>query len=114
LDILDGSGFTVKLSKCVFATKVVTFLGYQIDQHTIRPASQFINKVANLQPPKDVTGVKSVVGTLQYVRRMVPYFSQRLDPIVNLTRKGVKFEWTPKHQELFDEIKSAITKAPFL
>ncbi|KAI2807356.1 hypothetical protein BLOT_009321, partial [Blomia tropicalis] len=37
-----------------------------------------IDKIKNLKEPKNVTDVKSIIGTMQYIRKMIPYFSYKL------------------------------------
>ena len=39
---------------------------------------------------------------------------KRLIPIYNLTRKGVPFEWTDEHQNIFEGLKKDIANPPVL
>ena len=53
----------------------VVFLGFEINGGSIKPATGMIDKIKNLKEPKNVTDVKSIIGTMQYIRKMIPYFS---------------------------------------
>ena len=41
-------------------------------------------------------------------------FSKMATPMTNLIRKEVKFEWTAKCEESFQELKGRLTSAPVL
>ena len=49
-----------------------------------------------------------------YYRRFVQDFSKIVAPMTKLTRKGVKFVWTEKCAEVFEELKSRLTTTPIL
>ena len=49
----------------------------------------------------NVTEVKSFIGLVGYYRRFVKGFSKVAHPITYLQKKGVRFEWKPKHEESF-------------
>ena len=54
------------------------------------------------------------MGIVGYYRKFVERFSAIAYPITSLQRKGVKFEWTKKFQNSFEQLKLKLTTAPIL
>ncbi|KAL0243064.1 hypothetical protein GEMRC1_005625 [Eukaryota sp. GEM-RC1] len=62
-----------------------------------------IKAVLEIPTPKTVKDVRSLVGSINYIRDWLPGISKLIAPIIALTKgkpKGVK--WEPKHQQAFD------------
>ena len=70
--------------------------------------------VALWHPPTSVKQVKSFLGLVTYYSKFIKNFADVCRPLHNLTRKEVKFEWTDKCQEAFEEIKKRMTASPVL
>ena len=61
-----------------------------------------------------MTEVRSFLGLARYYRRFIEGFSKIAAPLMALTRKGEKYEWTQKYEESFQELKRRLTSAPIL
>ena len=64
--------------------------------------------------PKDVVDIQSFMGLIGYYRRFIQGFSKIAYPITSLQKKGVKFVWSSKCQESFENLKRLLTMAPML
>ena len=73
-----------------------------------------IEVVVNWKPPRSVTEVRSFLGLARYYRRFVKGFSVIASPLTKLLRKGVKFEWSDKCQNIFEQLKEMLVEAPVL
>ena len=73
-----------------------------------------IEAVVNWKPPRSVTEVRSFLGLARYYRRFMKGFSVIASPLTKLLRKGVKFEWTNKCQDMFEQLKEMLVKTPIL
>ena len=73
-----------------------------------------IEAVVNWKPPRNVTEVRSFLGLAGYYRRFVRGFSVLASPLTKLLRKGIKFEWTDKCQNSFEQLKGMLVEAPLL
>ena len=51
--------------------------------------------------------VRSFLGAVTFYKSMFPIRSHLLCPLTELTAKGA-FEWLPRYQKLFDEMKAII------
>lgn len=73
-----------------------------------------IKAIMEWPAPTSVTEVHSFMGLAGYYRKFVENFSRIALPITILIRKNVKFQWTPKCEEAFQELKRRLTSAPVL
>ena len=55
----------------------------------------------NLPIPKNPMKVRGFLGLAGYYRRFIQNFSKIVTPLINLTRKGTKYEWTEQCEEAF-------------
>ena len=103
-----------KLRKCDFWLKEVSFLGHIVSSKGIRVDPAKIEAVVNWKLPQSVTKVRSFLGLAEYYRRFVKGFSVIASPLTKLLRKGVKFEWSNKCQNSFEQLKEMLVEAPVL
>ena len=81
---------------------------------SIRVDPAKIEAVVNWKLPRSVTEVRSFLGLARYYRRFVKGFFVIASPLTKLLRKGVKFEWTNKCQDSFEQLKEMLVEAPIL
>ena len=114
LHMLREKKLYAKLSKCDFWLKEVSFLGHIVSSEGIRVDPTKIEAVVNWKPPQNVTEVRSFLGLTGYYRRFLRGFSVIASPLTKLLRKGIKFEWTDKCQNSFEQLKGMLVEAPVL
>ena len=73
-----------------------------------------IEVIVNWKPPRNVTEVRSFLGLAGYYRRFVRGFSVIASPLTKLLRKGIKFVWTDKCQNSFEQLKGMLVEGPVL
>ena len=66
--------------------------------------------MVNWKPPRSVTEVRSFLGLAGYYRIFVTGFFVIASPLTKLLRKGVKFEWTDKCQDSFEQLKEILVE----
>ena len=54
------------------------------------------------------------MGLAGYYLRFIEGFSSSARPLSDLLKKTVAFEWTQKHQQIFEDLKNALCIAPVL
>ncbi|XP_062080721.1 uncharacterized protein LOC133785510 [Humulus lupulus] len=64
--------------------------------------------------PKNVSEVRSYLGLAGYYRRFVEGFSKIAASMTELTRTNLKFTWSDKCEQSFQELKSRLISAPVL
>jgi hypothetical protein len=114
LQVLREHKLYAKLSKCIFYQKKIHYLGHIISADGITVDPEKIEAIRGWPVPRNVTEVRYFMGLVGYYRRFIKGFSKIASPITSLQKKGVKFEWTPKCEESFQQLKDILTSAPIL
>ena len=109
----------VKLSKCKFAQIEVKFLGHIISQNKMKTNPEAVEAVKRWQKPagtgkQAVTAIRGFLGTINWYRKFIPRCADISRPLIHLTKKNVKFEWTPECQKSFENLRDALISAPVL
>ena len=87
---LQGAGLTLKPSKLQFGSKQVKYLGHVISEHGITVVGDREKAISELPDPKNIKELRSLLGTLNFVRRFVPEYAEVTAPLVELTKKQYK------------------------
>ncbi|XP_050077299.1 uncharacterized protein LOC126564332 [Anopheles maculipalpis] len=64
-------GFTIRREKCAFNKPEIRYLGHIIDSRGLRPDPAKIDAIKKLPPPKDVTGVRSFIGAINFYAKFI-------------------------------------------
>ena len=113
---LTEAGLTVKLGKCSFAKKNVSFLGHLVGQGRISPQESKTMAIKNFQKPRTKKDLRAFLGLAGYYRRFVPDFSATTACLSDLTAKKLPdiLKWEDQHQKAFDHIKRQLAEGPTL
>ena len=111
---LEAAGLMLKPSKCRYLCPVLPFLGHIISADGVRVCPDKVAAIANLEPPETVKLVRGFIGMCSYYRKFIPNMAEIAKPLVRLTKKSVKFEWTEECQEAFNLLKQKLATAPVL
>jgi hypothetical protein len=103
-----------KLSKCEFWLKEVLFLGHIISEGGISVDPSKVKDVLSWNTPQNVSDIRSFLGLAGYYRRFIEGFSKISKPMMELLAKGNTFEWTPRRETSFQELKKRLTTTPVL
>ena len=114
LEVLDKAGFSLNPDKCSFIKQSTIYLGYEVKNGNIRPHNDRIKALTELPPPKDRTALRSFLGLCSYFRNFVPNFSLKCAPLYKLTSIKERFEWTPEHEQIRQEVIQLLTSEPCL
>ena len=96
----------------LFAAKEVSYLGHRVTEEGFLPDPSLLTAIREVQPPKNVTEVRSFLGLAGYYRRYVKNFATIAGPLHALTRKDAVFHWSSKCQDVFDRLKTLLTTSP--
>ncbi|KAL0204907.1 hypothetical protein P9112_000214 [Eukaryota sp. TZLM1-RC] len=112
------------LPKCHFVSSrhPIKILGsvFQNKQRTIDPTR--VESLLNLPRPKTIKDVRSLVGSVNFIREWLPQVSELIAPIIRLTKKdgtnsnvkpkprAQRLQWTDMHDGLLRKIKQLIAK----
>jgi hypothetical protein len=89
-------------------------LGHIITEEGIEVDSEKIKSIEGWPSPRNHFELRSFMGLAGYYRRFIEGISRISHPITSLQNKGVKFEWTPECERIFEHLKILLTSAPIL
>jgi ribonuclease HI len=73
-----------------------------------------VKNVLSWNTPQNVSDIQSFLGLAGYYRRFIEGFSKIAKPMTELLEKGKTFEWTPRREASFQELKKRLTMTPVL
>nr|GEU90864.1 reverse transcriptase domain-containing protein [Tanacetum cinerariifolium] len=103
--------------KCAFGMREGTFLGYKVDADGLRVSSDKVKAVIDLPSPKCLKDVQKLNGKPASLNRFLSKSAKKSLPFFKTLKKCTKksgFQWTPKAEEAFKEMKQSIAKLPML
>ena len=86
---LQAADLTLKPSKIHFGPKEVQYLGHVLSADGIRIGEDRIKAIIDLKTPTTIKEFRSVLGTINFVRKFIPNLATIIEPLVALTRKSV-------------------------
>ena len=104
------NGFLLNPSKCVFGSKRLDYLGYEISHNGWCINKSKVEDLLKVKPPTTTTEVRSFTGLCNFYLNCVPNLQRILQPLHQLTGKK-KFIWDGKCQEAFDMAKRKLAEA---
>lgn len=111
---LRKANLRINPEKCSFMKKSIKYLGHVVGEDGIQTDPEKIAAIKEMTPPKDVKGVRRVLGVASWYRRFVPDFADLVSPITSLLKKSVKWKWEKEQQDAFELLKERLTGAPVL
>ena len=114
LQKLKESGLALNEKKCEYSKPSIVFLGHVISKDGTAPDPSKTKAIREMSPPTKVSELRSILGMIQYLGKYVPNLSDVLQPMNELLRDDVCWNWTHRQQEALDKVKALITQAPVL
>ena len=108
---LHGKNLKINPSKCVFATKKLTFAGYSLTDKGTHPDPSKVDAVNNAKTPANATEVRRFLGLVNFCSQFIKNYATLTEPLRQLTRKGEPFVWNEKQQKSFVKLKECLTEA---
>ncbi|KAL0554251.1 hypothetical protein IC582_008168 [Cucumis melo] len=114
LQTLREKQLYAKFNKCEFWLEQVVFFGHVVSAKGVSVDPYKVEAIVNWERPISATEVRSFLGLAGYYRHFIKDFSRLALPLTALTRKNVKFEWSDKCEQSFQELKKRLVTAPIL
>ncbi|KAL7290500.1 hypothetical protein TKK_0015274 [Trichogramma kaykai] len=114
LEAILEEGFRLKFTKCKFARNYAKYLGHIISDNSIKPLKDYLAAVKEFPTPKTKKNVRQFLGKINFHNKFIPRNAIILDPLHNLLRKDVRFNWTQECQEAFKKIRELMCAEPIL
>lgn len=114
IDRLAQMGLTVKISKCKFLQKSVSYVGFVIDKEGLHPDMSKVDAIRQAPRPCNVTQLKAFLGMLNYYGKFIEGLSSLLHPMYALLKKDQPWLWDQQCEKAFIEAKHCLSSAKVL
>ncbi|CAB0029843.1 unnamed protein product, partial [Trichogramma brassicae] len=107
---LRKAALQLNLSKCVFESDQVEFLGFLIDRNGYKPLPVKVEKINNFPRPQTVEQLRRFLGMINFYHHCMPGSAQlqiELNGLLTSQKKGDKtpINWNSKAIESFEQLK---------
>ena len=108
--------FNLKLApkKTNLGVKQVIFLGHKVTAEGVWPDPEKVVPMLNLPMPTNVSGLRSLLGSLSYYRKFLKNMSAKVRPLTELLKKGAKFAFTAAHVAIVKELMEKLSSLEVL
>lgn len=111
--LLENTLF-VKAEKCEFHVDTVSFLGFIIQEGSIKADPVKVCTVEDWPVPQTRKELQRFLGFANFYRRFIQDYSKVASPLTRLTSPNVGFCWSPEADEAFVKLKQRFTSASVL
>ena len=111
---LSQHNLKVKLKKCSFLRKRLTYLGHLISERGMAPDPEKLSTLMQYPVPGDADQLRAFLGFVGYYRVFIPDFSSVASPLTQLFKKGVQWNWSTECQEAFEYLRKCLISRPIL
>ncbi|KAJ8369826.1 hypothetical protein SKAU_G00098540 [Synaphobranchus kaupii] len=104
----------VKAEKCSFHVSTVPFLGFIIEEGSIRADPVKIKAVTEWPQPTSRKHLQQFLGFANFYRRFIRNYSTIAAPLTKLTSVALPYCWNSDAQRAFELLKARFSAAPIL
>ena len=114
LQCLLNLNLFLRPEKCSFNKTEVKYLGLIISEGKLRMDPVKLTAVKQWPRPKTVKDIQKFLRFCNFYRRFIKAYSELARLLFDLTKKGMPFLWTERHDQAFIGLQDALTSSPVL
>lgn len=108
------AGGTFSGHKLRLCAEEIMVVGHRCTYQGRLPDLTTVATIRNWGPCQSLSEVRAFLGTVGVLRIFISNFAKRAAPLVQLTRKGVAFEFGPAQLAAQEDLKAAVLESPAL
>ena len=101
LETARKSNIHLNYDKLAYKKTEVDFFGETYTTDGCKPAQSKVSAISKMPPPTSKNQVQSFIGMVNYLSKFSARLSELAEPIRDLCKDKVPFNWGPKHQDAF-------------
>ena len=94
--------------KCLFFRKKIQYLGHELSADGIRPLQGKVEAILKAPRPKDVTGLKSLLGMINFYGKFIPDLASKMHPLYKLLHHSAPWIWSSECEDAFNLAKQML------
>ncbi len=114
LSRLRTAGLKLGPKKCDWAKQKCIFLGHEISKEGVKPPPNKVEKICDMNPPRNIKALRRCVGMFNWFRKFIPNYSTVAAPMMKLMKQNTPYKWTKEQQNSFDELKRLLSTSSVL
>lgn len=114
VELLQKFSLELRYDKCKFLYEEITYLGYTIDCHGIRPGIENLRAVQDYPIPMNIKAVHSFLGLCAYFRKFINNFAILAKPLYDLLKKDSEFKFEEGEMAAYEMLKFKLLETPIL
>ncbi|XP_053389324.1 uncharacterized protein LOC128552315 [Mercenaria mercenaria] len=111
LERCQERGIKLNMDKFQLHKTEMQSVGHLLTDKGVQADPSKIEAITKMPKPTDKKAVQRLLGLLNYLAKFLDKLSQMCEPLRQLTRKDVVFNWRHEHDEAFDTIKQSVCNA---
>ena len=88
LDALKQRNLKIKIEKCRFHVKKVTFLGFIITPGNIQIKTTKMESIQTWPAPKNIKDLQKLLGFIKFYQNMIPKYVEWISSMTNFLQKN--------------------------
>ena len=101
---LQAAGLTVNAEKCQ-SCREMQYLGHVICADGLKPDPGKVSAIDDYPTPKNLKEFERFLGMVGWYQKFIPHFSDLAAPLLQLKKKGMRWEWNDDCASAFDMLK---------
>ena len=113
-EALQVADLKIKVSKCEFFKKHVSYLGFLIGETGIQCDRSKVEAINRIATPTSIEEVRQFNGMCSYYRKFISHYSDISKCFNDMTKKGATIKWTAECDAVFRLLKEKLMENPVL
>ena len=113
-EALQVADLKIKVSKCEFFKKHVSYLGFLIGETGISCDRSKVKAINKITTPTSIEEVHQFNGMCSYYQKFISHYSDISKCFYDMTKKGATFNWTKECDSAFKLLKEKLMEDPVL
>ncbi|KAF1318860.1 Pol protein, partial [Globisporangium splendens] len=112
--IMRENKLYANLKKCIFFAPEIPVLGCFVGKSGVRVDPEKVKAVDDWPVPQNVKQLRQWLGLANYLHKYTRNYAALVQPLTQLLKKDIEWEWSSDHQMAFAEVKRSLREAPVL
>ena len=114
LQVIEESGMTLNLKKCIFGKDEIPFWGLIISKDGLKPDPKKVDALKTASPPSSKAEITSFLCMMQSNKDFIPNLASRTQHMRKRLKKNYRFTWDKYCQKEFEDLKNSFSSETLL